>query len=162
MGAKLGRSKSLPISEKVNGQGYEVITGTSEAHIDGTASTGTKNKKKKKRPKLSNQKSWDSKIDKFTSTEGNTNSSNYIKQLVNGSASNRPSYDARTSLSNYSATPSKDVLELREACIRRGIISSEMPVIVTPAPIEQENLVEESTNETVAVVTNDEEVQLES
>lgn len=119
---------------------------------------------KKKKAKISNKKSLDSKVDKFTSTELNGNSSDYIKHLVNGSKAPRLSqYEARASVSNQSGTPSKDVLELRDACIRRGIISPEMSIVITPAPIEQDVFVEESSNEPpppppITVVVTDEQI----
>ena len=138
MGATLGKSKSLPISDNVNSD-LTIINGgaTMEKKI------------KKKKPKLSNKKSLDSKVDKYTSTEINGNPSDYIKHLVNGSTAPRLSqYEARMSVSNQSGTPSKDVLELRDACIRRGIISPEMSIIITPAPpIEQDVFIEETFNE---------------
>jgi hypothetical protein len=65
--------------------------------------------------------------------------------------------------SNYSGTPSKDVLELRDACIRRGIISPEMNIITLPTPIEQENTIEQTPDESTPaiVVTNNEEAHNE-
>lgn len=145
MGAKLGKSKSLPISEQDN----EVNQVNSNPSINGSTTQEKKNKKKK--GKLSNRKSWDVKVDKFTTTEVNGNSSAYIKHLVNGTAMTRLSHGARTSVSNQSGTPSKDVLALRDACIRRGIISPEMTIVITPAPeIEQEVFIEDT-----AIVSNE-------
>ena len=154
MGAKLGKSKSLPISSQDN----ELNKLNSNPTINGSATLEKKNKRKK--GKLSNQKSWDVKVDKFTSTEINCNASDYIKHLVNGSTITRLSYEARTSVSNQSGTPSKDVLELRDACIRRGIISPEMSIVITPAPeIEQEVFIEESSPEPATVPNDLEEDQ---
>jgi len=159
MGATLGKGKNFSTSGKVNGHKKELIT-KSDNHLDGT--TTLEKKIKKKKANLSNRKSLDIKVDKFTSTDVNAISSSstsaaYIKQLVNGSGSNHHLYDAQMNSSNYSGTPSKDVLELRDACIRRGIISPEMNIITLPTPIEQTP--DESTP--AIVVTNNEEVHNE-
>jgi hypothetical protein len=150
MGATLSKGKSLSILNKVNRQEKELIDGT----------TTLEKKIKKKKGKLSIQKSLDIRVDKYTTTDGNaisssSSSSAYIKQLVNGSGSNHHLYD-----SQYSGTPSKDVLELRDACIRRGIISSELNTItLLTLPIEQENIIEQSPDEIppAIIVTNNEE-----
>jgi hypothetical protein len=154
MGATLGKSKGLSISSKVNGQEKLLINGT----------TTLEKKNKKKKSKLSIPKSLDIKVDKFTATDGSaisaSSSSAYIKQLVNGSGSNHHLYDGQMNSSQYSGTPSKDVLELRDACIRRGIISPDMNIITFPtSPVEQENPVEQSTDEIppAIVITNNEE-----
>jgi hypothetical protein len=150
MGATLSKGKSLSILNKVNRQEKELIDGT----------TTLEKKIKKKKGKLSIQKSLDIRVDKYTTTDGNaisssSSSSAYIKQLVNGSGSNHHLYD-----SQYSGTPSKDVLELRDACIRRGIISPELNTItLLTLPIEQENIIEQSPDEIppAIIVTNNEE-----
>jgi hypothetical protein len=150
MGATLSKGKSLSILNKVNRQEKELIDGT----------TTLEKKIKKKKGKLSIQKSLGIKVDKYTTTDGNaisssSSSSAYIKQLVNGSGSNHHLYD-----SQYSGTPSKDVLELRDACIRRGIISPELNTItLLTLPIEQENIIEQSPDEIppAIIVTNNEE-----
>jgi hypothetical protein len=168
MGAILGKSKSVPNLEKVNGHEKEVMM-NSNNHIDGTTTLGKKIKKKKER--ISNRKSLDLKVDKYTSTDGSvisSSSSSYIKQLVNGSGYNNVSYDDQINLINQSEIPSKDVLELRDACIRRGIISPEMNTVTLRNSIEQDhqenttNILEESTNETVTTVVTNNEQQVES
>ncbi len=166
MGAILGKSKSVPISQKANGQENEVFTAANH-HSDGT--TTLERKIKKKKEKISSKKSTDTMVDKFTSTDGSVispSSSTYIKHLVSGPGYNRSSYDAQITATNHSETPSKDVLELRDACIRRGIFSPETISGTIPTPIEQDvqentaNTVEESTSEVApaAVVTNDESI----
>jgi hypothetical protein len=168
MGTILGKSKSVLMSEKANGHTKEVIINSNNHNMDGT--TTLEKKLKKKKEKISNKKSSDLKADKYTSTDGNaiSTSSAYIKQLVRGSRSNHVLYDAQVNLINQSETPSQDVLELRNACIRRGIISAETNNITLPTSIEQDqqenitNTVEESTNETATiVVTNDQPIQNE-
>jgi len=166
MGATLGKIKNSPISEKVNGHEKQVIT-NSNNHMNGT--TTLEKKIKKKKEKLSKKKSEDLKVDKYTSTDGSAiSSSSYIKHLVGTTGSTNLSYDPQVNSTNHSKTPSKDVLELREACIRRGIISPETNAVTLPISIEQEqqenttNTIEESTNETATtVVTNNEPIQNE-
>ncbi len=163
MGATLGKSKSVPISEKVNGHEQKVSI-ISNNHNDGTTTLEKKIKKKKER--ISKKKSSDIKLDKYTSTDGSAipSSSTYIQQLVSPGYHNL-SFDDQGNLTNPSNIPSKDVLELREACIRRGIISPETNAVILSTPKEQdhqENIVEESINEIVTeVVTNNEPVQNE-
>jgi hypothetical protein len=164
MGATLGKSKAWLISEKVNGQEKQVPM-ISSKH---TNKTTTLDRKTKKKEKLSNKKSSDTMIDKYTSTDGGVvSSSAYIKHLVSGSG-RQLSLDSLNPQGNsrrQSETPSKDVLEFRDACIRRGIISPETINATVPSSIEQdyqvntENTVEESTNE--ILTTNDEQVQNE-
>jgi len=168
MGAVVSKSKSVLLSEKANGHAKEVKIDSNNHNMDGT--TTLERKLKKKKEKISNKKSLDVKADKYTSTDGNaiSTSSAYIKQLVRSSGSNYHLYDTQGNLINQSETPSQDVLELRNACIRRGIISAETNNITLPTSIEQDqqenitNTVEESTNETATtVVTNDEPIQNE-
>lgn len=158
MGAKLGKSKSLPISEKVNG--HDTNTST---HLDGTVTLDKRTKKKKE--KVSNKKSFDIKVDKYTSTDANaipitttttTTSSTYIKHLALNSGSNNIAYDAQSNKTSYSETPSKDVQELRDACIRRGIISPETNAITLSNSIEQEESIYGTT-----IVTNNEPIPTE-
>ncbi|CAF3783603.1 unnamed protein product [Rotaria sordida] len=170
MGAKLGKSKSLLISEKINEQDKSMIT-NSNNHTNGTIITLEK-KFKKNTEKSSNKKSSNTKVDKYTSTDGGIISplpSSSIKQLVDGSRCNNLLSDVHTVETNsiyQSETSSKDVLEFRNACIRRGIISPETNNFILLTSKEQNyqvNTVNESTDETTtrAVGTNNAQVQNE-
>ena len=163
MGAKLG--KNIPVSEKVNGHTKEVKN-ISTNHIDGTTTLDRKSKKKKE--KIIKQKSLDIKEDKFTSTEGTNDplATTYVKHLVTGYASNSHlSYDAQSFTTNLSDTVNKDILEFRDACIRRGIISPETNCVTLETPIVQDqqekipDTIEEPTYGTT--VNNDEQVPTE-
>ncbi|CAF2412220.1 unnamed protein product [Rotaria sp. Silwood2] len=165
MGATLGKSKSGLISEKTNEQEKSVTT-TSNNHIDGTSTLEKMFKKKTERN--SDKKSSHAKVDKYTSTDGGiiSSSSSCIKQLVGDSKCNNVSYDVHSvemDSTYQSETPSKDILEFRDACVRRGIISSETNNFLLLASKEQNyqaNIVDESTNETsTAIITNNELVK---
>ena len=177
MGGQLGKSKNVSISGKPKEHEKEVITipnGTTSSEDIKQA----EKKIKKYKIKTLNRKSSMTTVDKSTSTDGCVvSSSSSIKKLVGGygyATNNNLSYDADTVEANVaysSETPSKDVLEFRDACFRRGIISGEMNTITVPILIEQNdqennlNTVEESTNETTTttttVVTDNDQVQNE-
>ncbi|CAF1106696.1 unnamed protein product [Rotaria sordida] len=145
MGAKLGKSKSLLISEKINEQDKSMIT-NSNNHTNGTIITLEK-KFKKNTEKSSNKKSSNTKVDKYTSTDGGIISplpSSSIKQLVDGSRCNNLLSDVHTVETN-------------------SIYQSETPktnnfiLLTSKEQNYQVNTVNESTNETTtrAVVESD-------
>ncbi|UJR21392.1 hypothetical protein I4U23_024482 [Adineta vaga] len=78
------------------------------------------------------------------------------------------SYDSLNGQDNsrrQSDAPSKDVLELRDACIRRGIIKPETSTATVSTANEQEyevKIVEESTNDTSTINVMNKEEQVES
>ncbi|CAF3414733.1 unnamed protein product [Rotaria sp. Silwood1] len=165
MGAKLGKRKSVLVSEKTNEQEKSVFT-TSNNHIDGT--TTLEKMFKKTTEKNSDKKSSNPKVDKYTSTDGGiiSSSSSCIKQLIGSAKYNNRTSDvhtAETNSINQSGTPSKDVLEFRDACVRRGIISPEtnnFALLTSTEQNYQANTVDESTHETsTTVVMNNEQVE---
>jgi hypothetical protein len=125
MGAKFGKRKTITISEKTNGHQKEKKSITPTNHTDGTTTV----EKLKKKEKISKQSSVDSKVDKCTNTDsGVISSTASIKRVIGGSACDNISFDngnGRVNSVDRCETPSKDVIELRNACIRRGIISAE-------------------------------------
>ena len=146
------------------------------SQTNGHHDTPEKNLKKKK--KISSSSSSSKKVDKSTSIDVGliSPSSSTIKYLVGSSGHPIPenlSYDTYPSHSTAADHPSQDVLELRDACIKRGIISPEScsmyrvasreevqqssPEVILVPPTE--NVPEETTPETpIVLVTNIDEI----
>ncbi|CAF1019029.1 unnamed protein product [Adineta steineri] len=161
MGAKLGKNTHTTISKKLSGQEKEATTVSNNHYLK---KASTLERKTKKKEHVSNKKSADAVMDKYTSTDGDIiPSSAYIRKLVIGPGCNL-SYDSLNGLTTsrrQSDAPSKDVLEFRDACIRRGIISRDTACSIISTCNEEENqvdTVEQSTNErittTITVVPN--------
>jgi len=150
MGAQVGKSKRFTITRQVNGQKKELYSSTSNQPIDGIVTLDRKQEKKSN--KYGRQKSLDLRFDKSTGTEiyrpgSLSTSTSCIKHVVNQSVSNSFPYDAQSYTASHSEMASKDVLEFREACIRRGIISPEFCYTNFPASIDedqQNEILEES------------------
>jgi hypothetical protein len=176
MGSQLGKSKSVSISGKTSGQEKAVII-TSNGTTSNEGIKQVEKKIKKDKKKNFYNKLSKTNVDKGTNTDGYVISpSSTIKRLVGASGCvvhDNLSYDAH-STQEYSGyrceTPSKDVLELRDACVRRGIISAETISVTVPISNEQDyqennlDTAQESTNETTTttkVVTDNEQVQNE-
>ena len=152
MGAIMGKSKSVPIS---NGATKTTTRSNGTSKFNGhLLQAGSKLKK----PMATKGKPSKGKVDQSTSTDGvfvSSPSVPCIRQLVTGS--------------NVSGVPSKDVLDLRDACIRRGIISAECNVVRVSVASEGDEqqavsvtVVEESVQEiTLPTVTNMDSVDVE-
>ncbi|CAF1504457.1 unnamed protein product [Adineta ricciae] len=165
MGAILGKSKSSSSTagttvSKVNGHKKETL----DIYTHQNGKTGTLEKKSQKKELIKKKKSTDEMIDKCTGTDGEViSSSAYIRRLVtaNGCYISNDSLNGQGISRRPSDTPSKDVLELRDACIRRGIITPETSIATLPTAAEQGyevNIVEEPINDTPTTnVVNDEE-----
>lgn len=169
MGAILGKPKSSSSTSgtnvsKVNGHNKETLV--ISTHQNGK--TGTLEKKNKKKELIKKKKSIDGMIDKSTGTEGDViSSSAYIRRLVNanGCYISNDSLNGQGISRRQSDTPSKDVLELRDACIRRGIITPETSMATIPTAAEQGyevNIVEEPINDTPVTNVANEEEKVES
>jgi hypothetical protein len=164
MGAKFGKRRTITIAQKTNGQQKEITPVTSNNHVDETTAV---EKKPKKKERVSNRPSVDSKVDKFTNTDsGVISSTPYINQLAGRSGSNNLSYDnlhTRINSVDRCVTPSKDALDLRNACIRRGIISAETNAITLRDSVELDYEANtELINETSSSVFLDNEQEIES
>ena len=152
MGAIMGKSKSVPIS---NGVTKTTARTNGISKLNGNLfQTGPKLKK----PTTTKGKPSKGKVDQSTSTDCGfvpSPSVSCIRQLVSGS--------------DVSGVPSKDVLDLRDACIRRGIISAECNVVRVSVASEGDHqqtqtvtVVEESVKEiTLPTVTNMDSVDVE-
>ena len=150
MGAKLFKTgRAVPISE----QNKELNT-ISTYRINETATLQRKIKNPKE--KHSNKRSPNTRLDKCTNTNtGVISSSLYIKRTVGGPKCNKRSNTATVNSTHQSKILSKDILEFRDACIRRGIISPEINAFVLPISNEQDhqtNIVNKSTDETLTTV----------
>jgi hypothetical protein len=132
MGGKLGKTSHASISSynlpQENDTQTNCCNDQSTTH-DNRIQTVKKDKEKKKREKSMST----CKADKSTSTDGEiiAPSSSTIKYLIGQSSyamHDSLSYDTLEGHVNGNHlldSPSKDVLELRDACVRRGIISPE-------------------------------------
>lgn len=169
MGGKLGKAQQTINSMKINGQVNGVAT---KKHRDLQESNGSAKLMKKRKEKTLSK----GQMDKSTSTDGGVvvPSSSTVKNLVGYVTQDNISHDAFTCQRNgshSSGTPSRDVLELRDACFRRGIITAEFrpvqlivpnqeeqPSAVVALNTQEEPLVDESS---VIPVTDIDEVRTE-
>ena len=168
MGGKLGKAQQTMNSQKITGQTNGVATNNHREH----RSSGDSSKLLKKKKEKTVSKDL---VDKSTSTDGSAvvPSSSAIKHLVGYTTHDNLSHDAFTCQfndSHSSETPSRDVLEFRDACYRRGIISVQFHPVQLIAPEQEEQLQaalplesrEELIRETsVVLVTNIDEVPRE-
>ncbi|CAF4639461.1 unnamed protein product, partial [Rotaria socialis] len=157
MGAKFGKSKSITISEKENEHKKPMDTAASN-NIDGLKTLEKKNAKKA--IKISKKK-----VNQCTSTNGGIISPSSRKQkLANGLSYNNASHDVYSTeadCANRSLASSKDIQEFREACIRRGIISSETIRYSSQTLNEPDNQVNTVQETSTAIVSNEEQVPIE-
>ena len=149
MGGKLGKAQQTINSMKITGQANGVATKTHRDHQDSNGSAKLMKKKKEKT-------SSNGQVDKSTSTDGGVvvPSSSTVKHLVGYVTQDNLSHDAfmcQSNCSHSSETPSRDVLELRDACFRRGLISAEFHP-VQPIVLDQE----EQASAVVALDTQEE------
>lgn len=158
MGAKLGKIKTLSISGKSN-QTEKTKIVTSNNHSNKTTTLEKQFKKKK-------EKTSNAKADKYTDTaDGTQISLPYSIKLCGVSRSNNRLHDvhnAEVNSINQFETSNKDILEFREACLRRGIISQEMNtrlLLVSSELNNQANTVESIAEISPITITNNETLE---
>lgn len=149
MGAKQGKTKNISISEKLD-ENEKLVKSTSNDQMNGTT---TLEKKVHKR----SAKTSKSKVNQCTSTEGGFISTLLrTKHLANGSNCNKTSHDVN-SCDIKSEVSMKDILDFREACMRRGIISSATIKFGSEFSNEQDHQINHQEN-LKTVVSNNEQV----
>ncbi|CAF3361855.1 unnamed protein product [Rotaria sp. Silwood1] len=166
MGAKLTKTKSVSILGKTKDEQKQTITTVENTknHLDLTTIENNKQLKKKNKKKKEsklNKKSSTKKVDKSTSTESiilsPPTSTEHLVCDQMSTVNNIISSNTSTAQVNTGYQPeisNKDVQELRNACIRNSIISTDYQVENKQNLNEQEyqantlNITEESLNTT--------------